>query len=56
MKEKHLKWNLNSDLEIVGWNLAEIFEKNTPRQLAVSLGLNEFGGNQKIQLVIKDYQ
>ena len=54
IKGKHVKWEINDNLEIIGWNLARNFEKKLPSQLAVNLGYNEFRGKRKIQLTIQD--
>ena len=56
LKEKHVKWNISSNIEIIGWNLVEEFADTLPNKLAVTLDFNEFRGNRKIQLTIKDYR
>ena len=54
LKEKHVKWQVNGNVEIIGWNCAESYAENLPSQLAVNLGFNEFRGRRKIQLNIQD--
>jgi len=56
LKKKHVKWDIEGNFDILGWNLAESFLKNPPSKLVVNLGFNEFGGMRKIQLTINDYQ
>jgi len=54
IKETHVKWQLNGNVEIIGWNRADSFSEKPPSQLAVNLGFNEFRGRRKIQLNIQD--
>ena len=54
LKEKHVKWQVNGNVEIIGWNRAESYAETLPSQLAVNLGFNEFRGRRKIQLNIQD--
>ena len=54
LKEKHVKWEVNGNVEIIGWNLANTFAEKPPSRLAVNLGFNEFRGRRKIQLTIQD--
>jgi len=54
LKETHVKWQLNGNVEIIGWNRADSFSEKPPSQLAVNLGFNEFRGRRKIQLNIQD--
>jgi single-stranded-DNA-specific exonuclease len=54
LKEVHVKWQLNGNVEIIGWNRADTFTEKPPSQLAVNLGINEFRGRRKIQLNIQD--
>jgi single-stranded-DNA-specific exonuclease len=54
LKEKHVKWQVNGNVEIIGWNRAETYAEKLPSQLAVNLGFNEFRGRRKIQLNIQD--
>ena len=56
LKKKHVKWQVNGNVEIIGWNRAETYTENPPSQLAVNLGFNEFHGRRKIQLTIQDSQ
>ncbi len=56
LKQKHVKWKLNGNVEIIGWNLSESFINDMPSELAVSLGFNEFRGQRSIQLIIQDSQ
>jgi single-stranded-DNA-specific exonuclease len=56
LKEKHVKWQVNGNVEIIGWNCAENYSEKPPSQLAVNLGFNEFHGRLKIQLTIQDSQ
>ena len=56
LKQKHVKWKLNGNVEIIGWNLSESFIKDLPSELAVNLGYNEFRGQRSIQLIIQDSQ
>ncbi|MBF0278225.1 MAG: single-stranded-DNA-specific exonuclease RecJ [SAR324 cluster bacterium] len=55
LKDKHIKWNIPGK-EIIGWNLAESFSDSIPKTLAVELGINEFMGQRKIQMIIQEYQ
>ena len=54
IKDKHVKWQLNGNVEIIGWNRAEMYAENPPSKLAVNLAFNEFRGRRKIQLTIQD--
>ena len=54
LKQKHVKWNLNGNVEIIGWNFSEPLSKKLPTKLAVNLGFNEFRGHRSIQLTIQD--
>ena len=56
LKKKHVKWQLNGNVEIIGWNCSEPFTNSLPSQLAVNLGFNEFRGQRSIQLIIQDSQ
>ena len=56
LKQKHVKWQLEGNVEIIGWNFSEPFSKILPAKLAVNLGFNEFRGKRSIQLIIKDIQ
>jgi len=56
LKEIHVKWQVNGNVEIIGWNRAENYAEKLPSQLAVNLGFNEFRGRRKIQLTIQDSQ
>ena len=56
LKQKHVKWNLKGNVEIIGWNFSEHFTNGLPSQLAVNLGFNEFRGKRSIQLTIQDIQ
>ena len=56
LKQKHVKWKLNGNVEIIGWNLSESFTNDLPSELAVNLGFNEFRGQRSIQLIIQDSQ
>ena len=56
LKQKHVKWNLKGNVEIIGWNCSEPFNNRLPSQLAVNLGFNEFRGKRSIQLTIQDIQ
>jgi single-stranded-DNA-specific exonuclease len=56
MKDRHVKWQLNGSVEIVGWNFAEAFEQQPPLQLAVTLGFNEFRGRRRVQMLIQEVQ
>jgi single-stranded-DNA-specific exonuclease len=56
IKKMHVKWQVNRNVEIIGWNRADSFLEKPPSQLAVNLGFNEFRGRRKIQLNIKDSQ
>jgi len=54
LKQKHVKWKLNGNVEIIGWNRSETFTNGLPSELAVTLGFNEFRGQRSIQLIIQD--
>ena len=54
LKQKHVKWKLNGNVEIIGWNRSEPFTNDLPSELAVNLGFNEFRGQRSIQLTIQD--
>ena len=56
LKQKHVKWKLKGNVEIIGWNCSESFNNSLPSQLAVNLGFNEFRGHRSIQLTIQDIQ
>ena len=54
LKQKHVKWKLNGNVEIIGWNRSESFTNDLPSELAVTMGFNEFRGQRSIQLIIQD--
>ena len=54
LKQKHVKWKLNGNVEIIGWNCSEPFNNDLPSELAVNLGFNEFRGQRSMQLTIQD--
>lgn len=54
LKKIHVKWQLNSNVEIIGWNCADCYKEKPPSKLAVNLGFNEFRGRRIIQLNIQD--
>ena len=54
LQENHVKWQVNENVEIIGWNRANTFAEKPPSRLAVNLGFNEFRGRRKIQLTIQD--
>ena len=56
LKGMHVKWQLNGNVEIIGWNRVDSFTGEPPSQLAVNLCFNEFRGRRKIQLTIQDSQ
>ncbi len=56
LKQKHVKWKLNGNVEIIGWNYSEHFTNDLPSQLAVNLGFSVFQGQRSIQLIIQDTQ
>ena len=56
LKKKHVKWEIEGNFDILGWNLAESFSKTPPSKLVVKLSFNDFGGMRKIQLTINDFQ
>jgi len=56
LKQKHVKWQLNGNVEIIGWNFSEPFTNSLPSKLAVNLGFNKFRGQRSIQLTIQDIQ
>ena len=56
LKQKHVKWKLKGNVEIIGWNRSESFTNELPSELAVTLGINEFRGQRSIQLIIQDSQ
>ena len=56
LKGMHVKWQLNGNVEIIGWNRVDSFTGEPPSQLAVNLCFNEFRGRRKIQLNIQDSQ
>ena len=56
LKEHHVKWTLSRSTEVIGWNFAERLLGVRPRQLAVTVGFNEFRGQRKIQMLLKEIQ
>ncbi len=56
IQEKHVKWEINGGVEMIGWNLAEKIQNRKPSRMAVTLGFNEFRGKRKIQLNVKEIQ
>ena len=56
LKQKHVKWKLKGNVEVIGWNRSENFTNDLPSELAVNLGFNEFRGERSIQLIIQDIQ
>ena len=55
LKNRHIKWNIKNNVDILGWDLADYFVKKPPSKLIVNLSFNEFEGMRRIQLTIKDY-
>ena len=56
LKEHHVKWILSRSTEVIGWNFAEQLQGVKPHQLAVTVGFNEFRGQRKIQMLLKEIQ
>lgn len=55
LKGKHVKWRLNGSVDIIGWNMADTFNRQFPKKLAVVPEFNEFRGKRKIQLIIDEF-
>jgi hypothetical protein len=51
-----VKWILSRSTEVIGWNFAEQLQGVKPHQLAVTVGFNEFRGQRKIQMLLKEIQ
>jgi single-stranded-DNA-specific exonuclease len=49
----HLKWELTKDIEMIFWKGVGLFPQEGNYDVAITLGLNFFRGNQKIQLTVK---
>ena len=56
LKEHHVKWRLSRSTEVIGWNFAEQLQRVKPHHLAVTVGFNEFRGQRKIQMLLKEIQ
>ena len=56
LKERHLKWVLSPEVEMVGWNMAALAETAAEYDYRVRLGINEFRGMRKAQLTINGHR
>ena len=56
MAEKHLKWRLPGGVEVVAWNQAGKLDSTEKLGLLVKMGINEFRGNRRVQLILEDYR
>ncbi len=52
MTGKHLKWNLDHELELIYWNGADSLPQSELYDVAFTLGENTFRGKRKRQLVV----
>lgn len=52
LAEKHLKWKLSPQLEMVAWNRAESLNPHAANDYRVRVGFNEFRGVRRIQLTV----
>jgi len=50
LKEKHLKWVVDRNVEMIAWNRAPDFAPHPALQYCVTLGFNEYRGTRRIQL------
>jgi single-stranded-DNA-specific exonuclease len=54
LAEKHLKWTLSPQLEMVGWRMAGQLPLPAHSQFRVRMGLNEYRGTRKVQLTVEE--
>ncbi|MDH4225504.1 MAG: single-stranded-DNA-specific exonuclease RecJ [Deltaproteobacteria bacterium] len=54
LKERHLKWVLSRQVEMVAWKAAPTFTPSPANQYRVRLGFNDYRGVRKIQLTVED--
>ncbi|MDH4247289.1 MAG: single-stranded-DNA-specific exonuclease RecJ [Deltaproteobacteria bacterium] len=54
LAEKHLKWSLGAQAEVVAWNKAQGFDPSLVRGFRVRLSRNEFRGISRVQLIVQD--
>jgi single-stranded-DNA-specific exonuclease len=54
LAEKHLKWQLSPQVEMVGWRMASQLPLPSGAQFRVRVGFNEYRGNRKVQLTVEE--
>lgn len=54
LAERHLKWRIHPQLEMLAWHRAEGFAPGPHLRYAVTLGFNDFRGTRRIQMVVQD--
>jgi single-stranded-DNA-specific exonuclease len=54
LAEKHLKWRVDDQVEMVAWNRAKEFAASPDHCYRVRLGFNEYRGQRRIQLTVED--
>ena len=56
LKERHLKWRIAPQVDMMGFSLAETLLPEPGTQYAVSVGFNHFRGQRKIQLIVRHHR
>jgi single-stranded DNA-specific DHH superfamily exonuclease len=54
LKDKHLKWSLGPDAEMLGWSLASQAPLARRMRFKVRLAVNEFRGRRRAQLTVDE--
>ncbi len=54
LKERHLKWRLPGEVEMVAWNMAGHYAHDARHRYRVRLGFNDFRGRRRIQLTVAE--
>ncbi|HEX7929065.1 MAG TPA: single-stranded-DNA-specific exonuclease RecJ [bacterium] len=54
LAEKHLKWQVSREVEMVGWRMAAQLPLADDAQFRVRVGMNEYRGTRKVQLTVEE--
>jgi single-stranded-DNA-specific exonuclease len=54
LAEKHIKWQVSQQVEMVGWRMAGQLPLSSDAQFRVRVGMNEYRGSRKVQLTVEE--